>query len=134
VTVNVPRVGVGIVVRRERELLLVRRAGTHGSGTWSTPGGHLDYGEDPAACAGREAEEETGVSIGPARFAGVTNDVFEAEGKHYVTLWFEAEHASGDATALAEDELDAVGWFDEDALPEPLFPPLVKLLSGRTIE
>jgi len=131
--VNVPRVGVGIVVRRERELLLVRRAGTHGSGTWSTPGGHLDYGEDPAACAAREAEEETGVSVGPASFAGVTNDLFETEGKHYVTLWFEAEHESGDAAALADDELDAVGWFPEDALPEPLFPPLVKLLAGRTL-
>ena len=128
-----PRVGVGIVVRRERELLLVRRAGTHGAGTWSTPGGHLDYGEDPAACAGREAAEETGVSIGPARFAGVTNDVFDAEGKHYVTLWFEAELESGNAAALAEHELDAVGWFDEDALPEPLFPPLVRLLAGRTL-
>ena len=25
-------------------------------------------------------------------FAGATNDLFAAEGKHYVTLWFEAEH------------------------------------------
>lgn len=128
-----PRVGVGIVVRRDRDLLLVRRAGSHGSGTWSTPGGHLDFGEDPAACAAREAEEETGVTLGPARFVGVTNDVFEAEGKHYVTLWFEAEHEAGDAAALADDELDAVEWFPEDALPDALFPPLLKLLAGRTI-
>lgn len=125
--------GVGIVVRRERQLLLVRRAGSHGAGTWSTPGGHLDYGEDPAVCAAREAEEETGVSIGPAHFAGVTNDVFEPEGRHYVTLWFEAEHEAGAAAVLAKDELDAVAWFDEDALPEPLFPPLVKLLAGETL-
>ena len=129
-----PRVGVGVVVRRERELLLVRRAGTHGSGTWSTPGGHLDFGEDPAACRAREAAEETGVRIGPVRLVGVTNDVFEREAKHYVTLWFEAEHASGEAAALAGDELDAVGWFGEDELPEPLFPPLRKLLQGRTLE
>lgn len=130
---SVPRVGVGIVVRREGELLLVRRAGTHGSGTWSTPGGHLDFGEDPAACAAREAEEETGVRIGPARLIGVTNDVFEREAKHYVTLWFEAEHESGEAAALAKDELDVVGWFAEDELPEPLFPPLQKLVEGRTL-
>ena len=125
--------GVGIVVRRGHELLLVRRAGTHGSGTWSTPGGHLDFGEDPAVCAAREAEEETGVTIGSAHFLGVTNDVFAAEGKHYVTLWFEAEHAGGDAAPLAADELDAVDWFPEDALPDPLFPPLLKLLAGRTL-
>ena len=125
--------GVGLVVRRRDELLLVRRAGTHGSGTWSTPGGHLDYGEEPAACAAREAEEETGVSIGPARFTGVTNDIFEDEGKHYITLWFEAEHESGEAAPLASHELDAVGWFHEDGLPEPLFPPLLKLLGGKTL-
>jgi 8-oxo-dGTP diphosphatase len=131
--VSEPRVGVGIVVRRDRELLLVRRAGSHGSGTWSTPGGHLDFGEDPAVCGAREAKEETGVGIGPVRFVGVTNDVFEEEGKHYVTLWFEAEHAAGEAEPLAQNELDAVGWFHEDDLPEPLFPPLVELLARRTL-
>ena len=47
-------------------------------------------------------------------------------------LWFEADE-SGDPAPLADDELDAVGWFHEDALPEPLFPPLVKLLAGRTL-
>jgi 8-oxo-dGTP diphosphatase len=120
-------------VRRDRELLLVRRAGPHGSGAWSTPGGHLDFGEEPAQCAARETEEETGVAIGPARFMGVTNDVFEADGKHYVTLWFEAEHESGEAAPLARHELDVVGWFHEDDLPEPLFPPLLKLLEGRTV-
>jgi 8-oxo-dGTP diphosphatase len=34
-----PRVGVGCIVRRGSELLLVRRHGAHGDGTWSTPGG-----------------------------------------------------------------------------------------------
>jgi 8-oxo-dGTP diphosphatase len=131
--VNAPRVGVGIVVRRERELLLVRRAGTHGSGAWSTPGGHLDFGEDPATCAAREAAEETGVAIGAARLIGVTNDMFEKEEEHYITLWFEAEHQSGDPAALADYELDAVGWFREDALPETLFLPLRNLLEGRTL-
>lgn len=92
------------------------------AGLWGTP-----------ACAAREAEEETGVTIGSARFVGVTNDVFEAEGKHYVTLWFEAKHEVGNAAALADDELDAVEWFPEDALPEPLFPPLLKLLAGRAV-
>ena len=38
-----PRVGVGCIVRRGSQLLLVRRRGAHGSGTWSTPGGNLDY-------------------------------------------------------------------------------------------
>jgi len=129
--VSWPRVGVGCIVRRGSELLLVRRRGAHGDGTWSTPGGNLDFGEEPAACASREAEEETGVKVGPARFVGLTNDVFDAENKHYVTLWFEAKYVGGEASVRADDELSIVAWFPEDQLPEPLFLPLRNLLEGE---
>ncbi|MGI8480342.1 MAG: nucleotide triphosphate diphosphatase NUDT15 [Gaiellaceae bacterium] len=128
-----PRVGVGCIVRRGDDLLLVRRRGAHGEGTWSSPGGNLDFGEEPAACAARESEEETGVEVGTPRFVGLTNDVFEAETKHYITLWFEAEHVRGEAHARADDELSEVAWFREDELPDPLFLPLRNLLMGRSI-
>jgi len=131
--VTQPRVGVGCVVRRGSELLLIRRRGAHGEGTWSSPGGNLDFGEEPAVCAARESEEETGVGVGVPRFVGVTNDVFEADGKHYVTLWFETEHVRGEAYVRAENELSEVAWFPEDDLPEPLFLPLRNLLDGRRI-
>jgi 8-oxo-dGTP diphosphatase len=42
---NQPRVGVGIVITRGNEVLLIHRHGAHGAGTWSPPGGHLDFGE-----------------------------------------------------------------------------------------
>lgn len=125
-----PRVGIGCVVRRGTDLLLVRRHGAHGEGTWSTPGGNLDLGEEPARCAARETEEETGVRVGPVRFVGVTNDVFD-EQRHYVTLWFEAEYAEGDAHVRASDEVSELAWFDEQSLPEPLFRPFRSLLEGR---
>jgi len=58
-----PRVGVGVIVTRGDRVLLIRRVGVYGQGTWSTPGGHLEYGESPGACAIRETKEETGVDI-----------------------------------------------------------------------
>jgi 8-oxo-dGTP diphosphatase len=128
-----PRVGVGCIVRRDAEVLLVRRHGSHGEGTWSSPGGNLEFGEDPAVCAAREAAEETGVTVGTSRFVGVTNDVFGDEGKHYVTLWFEADYAAGEPTVRAHDELTEVAWFHEGTLPEPLFLPLRNLLAGRAL-
>jgi 8-oxo-dGTP diphosphatase len=128
-----PRVGVGCIVRREAEVLLVRRRGSHGAGSWSSPGGNLDFGEDPAACAAREAAEDTGVAVGTPMFVGLTSDVFAPEGKHYVTLWFEAEWVSGGASAVAEDELSEVRWFPEDRLPQPLFLPLQNFLAGRFV-
>jgi 8-oxo-dGTP diphosphatase len=128
--VTVPRVGVGALVRRGGDVLLVRRHGSHGAGTWSPPGGYLDFGEDPADCAARETREETGVEALSARFVGVTNDLFPEEEKHFVTLWFELDHAGGDAKVVAGDELSEVGWFPRDELPRPLFLPFARLVSG----
>lgn len=128
-----PRVGVGCLVASEGRLLLVRRRGAHGPGTWSTPGGHLDFGEDPAACAARETLEETGVRVSNVSFLGLTNDVFEATGRHYVTIWMRSATESGDAHVAAPGEIDEVGWFEQDALPSPLFLSLENLLAGRTL-
>jgi len=83
-----PKVGVGvaIIITKDDKVLLMKRKGPHGQGTWSTPGGHLDFGETPEGCAAREAKEEVGLDVVGIRFRAVTNDVFEAEGKHYITL------------------------------------------------
>ena len=126
-----PRVGIGVVIRRGDEVLLVRRRALHGAGTWSTPGGHLDYGESPEECARREAFEEVGVTVGEVRFRAVTNDVMDAEGRHYITLWMEGEHLSGDPAPVASYELSEVQWFRWDELPEPLFHPFANLLAGN---
>lgn len=128
---EVPRVGVGVIITKGSRLLLLRRQGVHGSGTWSTPGGHLEYGESPEHCAIREANEETKVKVESVEFRGVTNDFFEAEGKHYLTVWFEAKHWSGNAVVAAAHEMSEVGWFGWDDLPAPLFLPLRNLLGGR---
>lgn len=125
-----PRVGVGCIVRRDAEVLLLRRRGSHGDGTWSSQGGDLDFGEDPAVCAARETEEETGLRVADLTFVGVTNDVFEPEGRHYVSLWYEADVAAGEARLDSPDEHSELGWFPTDALPEPLFPPLRRVLEG----
>ena len=71
--------------------------------------------------------------VSDPRLVGITNDVFEDDGKHYVTLWFEAAHLSGEAAGLATYELTEVGWFHENALPEALFLPLRNLLQGRVV-
>lgn len=126
-----PRVGVGVIITRGEEVLLLRRRNVHGSGYWSTPGGYLDFGESPEACALREVKEETGLDITNVTFRAVTNDLFAAEGKHYMTLWMEGAYASGEAVVNAPYESAEVGWFAWDELPEPPFLPFRNLLEGR---
>lgn len=127
-----PRVGVGIVVRRNGEILLVRRKNVHGDGSWSLPGGHLDPGEALEECAVREAREETGVEVGSVRFLAITNDVFEKEARHYLTVWMEGDYLSGTETVAEEYEVSEVGWYPVDSLPDELFLPLQNLIDGRS--
>lgn len=79
-------VSVGAVLTSGRDVLLMRRAGSHGIGTWSTPGGYLEPGESFEEYARREAREETGLTLEEPEFLAVTNDVFD-DGRVFVTVW-----------------------------------------------
>lgn len=130
ITQNV-RVGVGVIVARGDRILLGRRKGTHGAGTWALPGGHLEFGETVGACAKREVFEETGLRIGAIRHVDFTNDVFTAEMKHYVTLFVAADCHTGEPTLQEPDKCSEWAWFKWSALPEPLFLPLQTLIENR---
>jgi len=112
---------------------MMRRLGSHGQGTWSAPGGHLEFGEDPFECARRETREEVDIEIDNPRFKGITNDIFE-EGKHYITIWVEADYAKGEAKINSKDELTELDWFSFENLPSPLFQSMKNYLAGNLIE
>ena len=126
-----PKVGVGIIITKDNHVLLMKRKGVHGTGAWSTPGGHLDFGESPEQCAAREAKEEVGLDVVDIRFRAVTNDVFDSTGRHYITIWMEAETWVGEPVLNAPYESDTIQWFSWHALPQPLFIPLQHLISGQ---
>lgn len=126
-------VGVGVIVRKSGDILLIQRQGSHGAGSWSVPGGHIDFGESVEECAAREVLEETGVVIRNPRFLGYTNDVFEAEGKHYVTMWVEADYAYGEPTITSPRETAFVGWIPATSLPTPRFIPFQHFLDGKLV-
>ena len=128
---NMPNVGVGIIITKGNQVLLLRRRNVHGEGSWSTPGGHLDFGESPEECAIREAKEETNLEIKVVNFVAVTNDVFEAENKHYISLWMESEYSSGEPMLNAPYESDAIDWFSWNELPQPLFIPFQHLIKSQ---
>ncbi len=125
------RVGVAIIITKDDQVLLMKRKGSRGKGTWSTPGGHLEFGETPEQCAAREAKEEVGVDVVDIRFRAVTNDIFESEGKHYITIWMEGRSID-EPTIAAEEEVAEIGWFAWDALPQPLFLTLKNLLKENS--
>ncbi|KAI1485304.1 NUDIX hydrolase domain-like protein [Biscogniauxia mediterranea] len=106
-----PRVGVAAIVRNAAGQLVVgQRAGSHGAGTWQFPGGHLEMGESLLGCAERETLEETGLRVRGTRVVAVTNDVFDREAKHYVTVFVECAMADAEAQPEVMEPQKCLGW------------------------
>ena len=101
-----PFVGVGIVLFRGPEVLLVKRAKPPISDNWSIPGGAQEIGETVREAALRELHEETGVT---ARIAGlidvvdgITRDDDARVKFHYTLVDFAAVWESGEARAASD--------------------------------
>ena len=131
---NFPRVSVAAIIIKDGRVMLIRRKGAHGAGSWAPPGGHLEFGETPELCAIRETREEVGIDINNVRFIAVTNDFFEESGQHYITLWMQGDLQSGEPKITAEDEVAELAWFDWDSLPSPLFLPFENLLGKVNVK
>ena len=126
------QVGVGVFIHKDGKILLLKRAGSHGAGTWSTPGGHVDFGETLEETAIRETKEEVGVDISNVQFKAITNDIFPDDKKHYVTVWMAGDSLDTNPSVNSARELTEVGWFDLNSLPQPLFIPLKNLIEGKS--
>lgn len=117
------RVGIAVFIFKDGKFLMQQRYGSHGAGTWSTPGGHLEYGESFEETARREVREETGLEITNIRFGALTNDNFKNEDKHHVTIWMLSDWKSGVERIMESDKCLKQEWHTFNDLPSPLFSP-----------
>ena len=124
-----PKVGVGTIVMKDGKVLLGKRISNHGIGTYSVPGGHLEFFEEFEDGAARECFEETGIKVKNLRFEHATNNILENDGVHSITVFMKGEYAGGEATVTEPEKFVEVGWYDPHNLPEPLFLPLKLFLS-----
>ncbi len=125
-----PKVGVAVIVKKDGRVLLGKRKGSHGEGTWAFPGGHLEFGESIEDCAQREAREETGLELKNMRAGAFTNDIFHAEGKHYVTLFVLAE-TEGEPLLLEPEKCEGWAWLKWEEMPDSVFLPIKNLRNQR---
>ena len=127
---DLPRIGIGVILIKEDKVLILKRKNSHGNGDWAFPGGNLEFKESPEEGAIREVMEETGIKIDKAEFLTITNDIFEKEGKHYITLFMKAYFdTSQEPKNLEPNKCEELGWFSWNDLPNPLFTPFKNLLN-----
>lgn len=114
-----PVIGVGAIVWRGDQVLLVRRGRPPRKDEWSLPGGRQEWGETVSEAARREVREETGVEIDVRDVVAVVDliDRDEADDSirfHYTLVDVLAEWRAGEAHA--GDDAAEVAWVDVDDL------------------
>lgn len=118
-----PKLAAAVVVERGGRVLLGRRGpGARASGRWSFPAGFVERGEPVEAAAVREAQEETGLLVALGPLLGL----YSAPGETVVLAVYVAT-AVGEP--VAGDDLDEVGWFAPESLPELAFPHDRRILA-----
>ncbi|MDP6566612.1 MAG: NUDIX hydrolase [Alphaproteobacteria bacterium] len=121
-----PMVGVGAVVFKGRQVLLIRRGKQPRLGEWSLPGGLQELGETVFEAAAREIMEETAVTIGDIGVIDIVDSIqHDDAGRvrfHYTLIDVVAEWRGGEPTAgtdamhaewIAPERLDAMDLWSE---------------------
>lgn len=129
-------VGFGIMLLKDNKVLLGKRhddpikasSALHGEGTWTMPGGKLNYGEKPQDGARREVKEETNIETGLLKLISMTNDM--VADAHFVTFGFLCEDFRGEVKIMEPDEITEWRWFDLDKLPSPMYKSSQKIINN----
>jgi 8-oxo-dGTP diphosphatase len=134
-----PIVGVGALVLRGDQILLIRRAKEPDKGRWSIPGGGVELGETLQEAARREVREECDLEVEIGEIANVYDLIIpDAAGRirfHYVLIHFVALYQGGeprpgsDAASVAWSSLARL---DEYDMPERVRAVIAKALRTRS--
>jgi len=129
-------VGFGVMILKDGKVLLGKRhddpekadSELHGEGTWTMPGGKLEYGESFEEGAIRELMEETGIKLKSLKVICVNNDMNEHA--HFVTIGLFSDDFKGEPKVMEPDEITEWRWFDLNNLPSPIYFPSKKVLEN----
>ncbi|WP_459456961.1 NUDIX domain-containing protein [Rhizobium sp. No.120] len=118
--IDFPGLGTGLAILRDGKLLLYRRLKAPEAGCWSIVGGKVDHMEPAASAAVREAEEESGLSIGEIDYLCTEEVIVAADRQHWISLIYICSDFSGEPRLMEPDKLSDFGWFGRNELPAPL--------------
>ena len=130
-----PIVGVGTVILRDNEVLIIQRAADPDKGLWSVPGGKVDYGEPCKVAAVREVKEETdlNVDVRDIKLVDIVNKIIrDEEGKirfHFVIVDYVTRKFKGKVTP--SDDAFQAKWVKFSDLNKYEYPQTIKELFHK---
>lgn len=130
-----PGLGVGVMIIKEGKILLGLRNSNkekasselQGQGTWTMPGGKVEFMEKLVDAAKRELEEETSLKATKLDLLCISDDMTNTA--HYVTVGFIVREYTGEAKAMEPETILEWKWFDLNDLPTNLYNPSKKCIE-----
>lgn len=117
-----PASAVNAVVVVDGHILLVRRGREPFAGRWALPGGFVDWGEEAAVAAVREAREETGVEVEIAAAPLVLTETEDPRGDTLNVNYPCLPTTPGLPPPTPGDDAADAAWWRLDEVPELAFP------------
>ncbi|MCD6227788.1 NUDIX domain-containing protein [Candidatus Micrarchaeota archaeon] len=129
-------VGIGVMILKDGKILLGKRhtdplkasSLLSGAGSWTMPGGKLNFGESFEECAYRETLEETGLKIKNPKVLCISND--KTKNAHFVTIGFIVTEFEGEVKVMEPEEITEWRWFNINNLPSPMFFPSKRIIEN----
>ena len=95
----------------------------HEEGTWSLPGGNIEYGESFEQAGAREVAEETGLIVKEDDLQVFCVQTDKNEHAHYISVGMLAHNVEGTPRVMEPDVIVQWEWFDLNNLPTNFFSP-----------
>ena len=115
-----PKVGVGGIVLQEGKVLLLLRKNPPEAGSWSLPGGRVEFMERLEDAVVRELREELGITVEVESLVCVVNHIVPDENAHWVAPAYRVRVVSGVPKNLEPEKTAAIEWFLMSNLPANL--------------
>jgi 8-oxo-dGTP diphosphatase len=112
-----PKVGAGVVIEKEGQILLTRRAVPPSLGMWCFPSGFMEINETPEQAAIRECKEETNLDVHLHGLFGVYGYQHDIRGAGVLIL-YRGEVIGGEPAP--DDDVSEVRFFSPDSLPDDI--------------
>ncbi len=122
-----PKVGAGVLIAKDRKILLVRRSVEPAIGKWTLPAGFVEGDEDPRTTAARECLEETGLEVQIVELLDVIHGREHSSGASIVII-YTGEILGGELEA--RDDADAAEFFTLTDLPPLAFEATRVAIEG----